>query len=70
MDVAYYILKCYDTGHKLKLSANIINMAYVRTYALNINCKIVINKQDISQWHLCMDDNVKCIRYAEWKKLK
>lgn len=69
MDVCYDVVKCFDVGHKLKLKAQIVNQAYAKSYHLNIEIKIEIYKEDLCNWHVCMQPEVACLRYAEWRRL-
>jgi hypothetical protein len=70
MDICYVVTKAYNTGKKHVLKGFIVNMAYVESYPLNQNFKFSIKHEDISNWHYCKDADVKCLRYAEWSRLK
>jgi hypothetical protein len=70
MDVCYVVSKAFNTGQKHKLRVLVVNMAYVESYPLSINLKISIKNEDLSKWHYCKDADVKCLRYAEWGRLK
>jgi len=70
MDICYVVTKAFNTGKKHVLKGFIVNMAYVESYALNQNFKMVIKHEDISDWHYCKDVDIKCLRYAEWSRIK
>lgn len=69
LDVCYLVSKCFDAGHKLKLKVTVQNMGYVQSYNVGVDLKITIKKEDLPQWHVCIEPDAKCLRYAEWKRI-
>lgn len=69
MDVCYVVIKSFDTGHKYKIKATVVNMAYKESYGMGIDVKFSIKYEDLSKWDICEESNKKCLRYAEWSKL-
>lgn len=69
MDICYLITKSYDPGHKLKLKVSVQNMGYKTSYIMGVGLNIEIKKEDLVNWHVCLEPNLQCLRYAEWKRL-
>lgn len=69
IDVCYEVVKCFDAGHKLRLTTQVINQAFVKSYYINVKLKFDILKSQLNEWLVCNEHDPICYRNAAWRTL-
>lgn len=70
-DAAFYVEKCFDVGHKLKIKGYWMNQGFEKSWIID-NDSIIIHKNkpcDRGQWFIANDPEVKCLRDTDWRPL-
>jgi len=68
-DVCIFVQKAYTFSHKTKIKGLWFNQGFVETFSLNMNARIVIKKEEYSNWYICVE-NTKCVRKAIWANIE
>lgn len=68
MDVAY-LLQARKSEEPNTWTCQIVNMGYVKSFFIHDTCEINIDTINKSDWEVCENDKLDCIRYATWRPL-
>jgi hypothetical protein len=69
-DLAYWVKTVIELGKNIIVRVEMLGIGYEDTYFLDEELfNITIKKDDLDDWHVCIDDNQRCLRYVAWKAL-
>jgi hypothetical protein len=70
IDIAYWVKNVVDLGKNLIVRVEMLGIGYEDTYFLEEETfNITIKKDDLDDWHVCIDDNQRCLRFVAWKEI-
>ena len=68
-DTAILIKKVFRLPHKIKITGQYINQGFAKTWPLGVKAKLSISIENLKDWAICMEPDLKCIRQAKWRSL-
>lgn len=69
-DLAYWVKTVIELGKNVIFRVELLGIGYQDTYFLEEPITtITINKVDLDDWHVCIDDKQRCLRYVAWKEI-
>lgn len=69
MDLAFWVTHVVELGSNIIIRAEMLGIGYEDTFFLEETTQLNIKKDDLDDWHICIDDNQRCLRYVAWKGL-